>query len=89
LFSKKQKYEHSQLQKEPVKPERVDSMIPMQAKSVKPERIDSTAHFTAKIKEIPDEETFIPAETAPVFDTKEDIWGNYKPMVTDITTYKL
>jgi len=89
LFSKKQKYEHSQLRKEPVKPERVDSTIPMQVESVKPERIDSTAHFTAKIKEIPDEETFIPAETAPIFDTKEDIWDNYEPMVTDIDTYQL
>jgi hypothetical protein len=73
LFSKKQKYEHSQLLKE----------------LVKPEHVDSTAPFTAKIEEIPDEETFIPTETAPVFDTKEDIWDNYKPMVTDIATYQL
>jgi hypothetical protein len=73
LFSKKQKYEHSQLLKE----------------LVKPERVDSTAPFTAKIKEIPDKETFIPTQTAPIFDTKEDIWDNYKPMITDITTYQL
>jgi len=35
----------------------------------------------------------IPAqrETNPytIFDAKEDIWGNYKPMVTDIATYQL
>jgi hypothetical protein len=49
-----------------VKSEHIDSTIPTQVKSVKPECIDSTAPFTAKIKEIPDEETFIPAETAPV-----------------------
>jgi len=42
LFSKKQKYEHSRLPKEPVKPERVDS----------------TAPFTARIKEIPDVATY-------------------------------
>jgi len=73
LFSKKQKYEHSELLKEPVKPEHVDS----------------TAPFTMKIKEIPDEETFIPTETAPIFDTKEDIWNNYEPMVTNVATYQL
>jgi hypothetical protein len=72
-----------------VKPEHIDSTILTQVKSVKPECIDSTAPFTVKIKEIPDEETFIPAETAPVFDTKEDIWNNYEPMVTNIATYQL
>jgi hypothetical protein len=41
------------------------------------------------IKEIPEEEMTVPEETAPIFDTKEDIWGNYEPMVTDTTTYQL
>jgi hypothetical protein len=72
-----------------VKPEHVDSTILMQVESVKPECIDSTAHFTAKIEEIPDEETFIPAETASIFDTKKDIWDNYKLMVADIATYQI
>jgi len=44
---------------------------------------------SATVKEIPDEEMAIPEETAPIFDTKEDIWGNYEPMVTDIATYQL
>jgi hypothetical protein len=73
LFSKKQKYKHSQLPKEPVKPERIDSMAP----------------FTTMVEEIPDEETVIPTKTAPIFDTKEDIWNNYEPMVIDVATYQL
>jgi hypothetical protein len=89
LFEKKLKYEHSQLRKKPVKPECIDSMIPMQVESVTPEHIDSMAYPSASIKEIPDEEMIIPKETAPVFDTKEDIWGNYEPMVANITTYQL
>jgi hypothetical protein len=89
LFSKKPKYEYSHLPKKPVQSECVDSIILMQVESVKPERIDSTASFVAKIEEIPDKETYIPTETAPVFDTKEDIWNTYKPMVTDIATYQL
>jgi hypothetical protein len=56
---------------------------------VTPECIDSTTYPSASIEEIPDEEMTVPEETAPIFDTKEDIWGNYKPMVTDITTYQL
>jgi hypothetical protein len=88
LFQKKPKYEHSQLKK-PVKPECVDSMVLTKVESVIPECIDSTAYPSASIEEIPDEEMTIPEETAPVFDTKEDIWGNYEPMVTDITTYQL
>jgi hypothetical protein len=35
------------------------------------------------------EEMAVPEETAPVFDTKEDILENYEPMVTDITTYQI
>jgi hypothetical protein len=72
-----------------VKPEHVDSTIPMQVESVKPECIDSMAPFAAKIDDIPNEETFIPTETTPIFNTKEDIWDNYEPMVTNITTYQL
>jgi hypothetical protein len=53
LFSKKQKYKHSWLLKEPVKPECIDSTIPMQVESVKPEHVDSMAPLTAKIEEIP------------------------------------
>jgi len=64
-------------------------MVPMQVESVKPERVDSMTPFAAMIEEIPDKETFIPTETAPIFDTKEDIWNNYKPMVTDVATYQL
>jgi hypothetical protein len=56
---------------------------------VTPERIDSTTYPSTSIEEIPDEEMTVPKETAPVFDTKEDIWGNYEPMVTNITTYQL
>jgi hypothetical protein len=89
LFLKKQKYEHSRLPKEPVKPERIDSMILMQVESVSPERVDSMTPFSVKLEEIPDEDAFIPADTTPVFDTKEDIWDNYEPMVTDIATYQL
>jgi hypothetical protein len=44
---------------------------------------------SVRIEEIPDEETLTPAETAPIFDTKEDIWNNYEPMVTDVTTNQL
>jgi len=88
LFQKKPKYEHSQLKKS-VKPECIDSTIPMQVESVTPECIDSTTYPSASIEEIPDEEMVVPEETAPVFDTKEDIWENYEPMVTDITTYQL
>jgi hypothetical protein len=61
----------------------------MKVESVTPERIDSTTYPPASIEEIPDEEMTVPKETAPVFDTKEDIWGDYKPMVTNITTYQL
>jgi hypothetical protein len=61
----------------------------MQVESVTPEHIDSTTYPSASIEEIPDEEMMVPEETAPVFDTKEDIWENYEPMVTDITTYQL
>jgi hypothetical protein len=61
----------------------------MQVESVTPERIDSMAYPSASIKEIPDEEMIVPEETAPVFNTKEDIWGNYEPMVADIVTYQL
>jgi len=86
LFQKKPKYEHSQLKKS-VKPECVDSTVPTKVELVSPERIDSTTYPSVSIEEIPDEEMTVPEETAPVFDTKEDIWGNYEPMVTDITTY--
>jgi hypothetical protein len=82
------KYKHSQLKK-PVKPECVDSTIPTQVESVTPECIDSTTYPSTSIEEIPDEDMTVPEETAPVFDTKEDIWGNYEPMVTDIATYQL
>jgi hypothetical protein len=58
-------------------------------KSVKPECVDSTTYPSTSIEEIPDEEMTVPEETALVFDTKEDIWGNYEPMVTDIATYQL
>jgi hypothetical protein len=88
LFQRKLKYEHSQLKKS-VKPECVDSTIPTHVESVTPECIDSMTYPSASIEEIPDEEMTVPEETAPVFDTKEDIWGNYEPMVTDITTYQL
>jgi hypothetical protein len=89
LFLKKPKYEHSHLPKEPVKPEYVDSTVPIPIKPVKPEHIASMAPFTAKIKEIPDVDVHIPSKASPVFDTKEDIWGNYEPPVTDIPTYYL
>jgi hypothetical protein len=89
LFSKKLKYEHSHLPKEPVKPECIDSMVPIRIKPVEPEHIDSMAPFAAKIEEIPDEDTHIPNETSPVFNTKEDIWDDYKPPVTDVSTYYL
>jgi hypothetical protein len=56
---------------------------------VTPERIDSTALFSAKIKEIPDEDPHIPMETSPIFNTKEDIWNNYELPVTDVSTYSL
>jgi hypothetical protein len=72
-----------------VKPECVDSTVLTKVEPVTPERIDSTTCPSVSIKEIPDEEMTFPEETAPVFDTKEDIWGNYEPMVTDITTYQL
>jgi hypothetical protein len=89
LFIKKSKYEHSRLLKEPVKPDYVDSTVPMQIKPVTPECIDSMASFSAKIKEITDEDAHIPMETSPVFDTKEDIWNNYELPVTDVSTYLL
>jgi hypothetical protein len=88
LFQKKPKYEHSQLKKS-VKPECVDSTVLTKVEPVPPERIDSMTYPSASIEEIPDEEMIVPKETAPVFDTKEDIWGNYEPMVTNITTYQL
>jgi hypothetical protein len=88
LFSKKPNYEHSQLKKS-VKPECVDSTVPTKVESVTPECIDSTTYPSASIEEIPDEEMTIPEEMAPIFDTKEDIWGNYEPMVTNITTYQI
>jgi hypothetical protein len=72
-----------------VKPECIDSTVPTKVEPVTPERIDSMTYLSVSIKEIPDEEMTVPEETAPVFDTKEDIWGNYKPMVTDISTYQL
>jgi hypothetical protein len=72
-----------------VKPECVDSTVLMKVEPVTPERIDSTTYPSASIEEIPDEEMTVPEEMAPVFDTKEDIWGNYEPMVTDITTYQI
>jgi hypothetical protein len=60
---------------------------------VKPEHIDSKIPLTASIEEIPDKEepasTSIPEETSRVFDTKEDIWDNFEPPVTDISTYLL
>jgi hypothetical protein len=56
---------------------------------VTPERIDSTTCPSASIEEIPNEEMTVPEEMAPIFDTKEDIWENYEPMVTDIVTYQL
>jgi hypothetical protein len=58
-------------------------------KSVKPECIDSMTYPSTSIEEIPDEEMTVLEEMAPIFDTKEDIWGNYEPMVTDIATYQL
>jgi len=61
----------------------------MKVEPVTPERIDSTTYPSASVEEIPDEEMTVPEETAPIFDTKEDIWGNYESMVTDITTYQL
>jgi hypothetical protein len=88
-FLKKPKYKHLRLPKEPVKPEYVDSTVPMQVEPVKPECIDSTAPFSTKIKEIPNEDMHIPSETSSIFDTKEDIWGNYKPPVADVSTYYL
>jgi hypothetical protein len=89
LFQKKKlKYEHSQLKKS-VKPECVDSMVPTKVEPVTPERIDSMTYPSVSIEEIPNEEMTVPEETAPIFDTKEDIWGNYEPMVTDITAYQL
>jgi hypothetical protein len=64
-------------------------MVPTKVEPVTPERIDSTTYPSASIEEIPNEEMTVPEETAPIFDTKEDIWGNYESMVTDITTYQL
>jgi len=61
----------------------------MQVESVTPERIDSTTYPSASIEEIPDKEMIVPEETAPVFNTKDDIWENYEPMVTNIATYQL
>jgi hypothetical protein len=76
LFLKKQRYKHSQLLKEPVKPEYIDSTVPMQVEPVSPEHIDSMTPFSMKIEEIPDEEAHIPTESSPIFNTKEDIWNN-------------
>jgi hypothetical protein len=64
-------------------------MIPTKVEPVTPGPIDSTTYPSASIEEIPDEEMTVPEEMAPIFDTKEDIWGNYEPMVSDITTYQL
>jgi hypothetical protein len=89
LFSKKPKYEHSCLPKEPVKPECIDSTVLVSTEPVKPEHIDSMAPFTAKVEQIPDEDVHIPSETSPVFNTKEDIWGNYELSVDDVSTYYL
>jgi len=72
-----------------VKPECVDSTVLTKVEPVTPERIDSMTYPSASIEEIPDEEMTVLEETAPVFNTKEDIWGNYEPMVTNITTYQL
>jgi hypothetical protein len=47
------------------------------------------AYPSASIEEILDEDMIVPEETAPIFNTKEDIWGNYEPMVADIATYQL
>jgi len=88
LFQRKPKYKHSQLKKS-VKPECVDSTVLTKVEPVTPEHIDSMTYPSASIEEIPDEEMTVPEETAPVFDTKEDIWGNYESMVTNITTYQL
>jgi hypothetical protein len=68
------------------------STIQTKVKSVKPEHIDFTVLPPPTIEEILDEESIpshIPDETAPVFDTKEDIWNSYEPMVTDVSTYLL
>jgi hypothetical protein len=89
LFSKKLKCKHSHLLKEPVKPECIDSTVPIQIKPVKPEHIDSMAPFAAKIEEIPDEDIHIPNKTSPIFHTKEDIWDDYEPPVTNVSTYYL
>jgi len=64
-------------------------MVPMQIESVSPECIDSMAPFSAKIEEVPDEDMYIPTETSPIFNTKEDIWNNYELPVTDVSTYYL
>jgi len=49
--------------------------------------------LTASIEEVPDEEELAPApipdKASKIFDTKEDIWDNYKPAVNDISTYLL
>jgi hypothetical protein len=94
LFAKVPKYAHSKLPKKSVKPECVDSTILVPAGSVKPEHIDSTIPLTASIEEIPDGKerpapTPIPNKTSGIFDTKEDIWENFKPPVYDVSTYLL
>jgi hypothetical protein len=93
LFTKAPKYAHSKLPRKSVKPECIDSTIPVPAGSVKPERIDSTVPLMASIEEVPDEERLIPIsiphETLPVFDTKENIWENFEPPVHDISAYLL
>jgi hypothetical protein len=73
LFTGKLTYEHSHLPKRPVKPEYIDSMAP----------------FSARIEKVLDEDVHIPTEISPIFDTKEDIWNNYEPPGTDVSTYHL
>jgi hypothetical protein len=91
LFTKTPKYAHSKLPKESVKPKCIDSTILVNVRSVKPEHIDSMIPMTASIKEVPDEEEPIPIpnETLRVFNTKEDIWENYEPPINDVSTYLL
>jgi hypothetical protein len=93
LFTKIPKYTHSKLQKESVKPECIDSTIPVSTRLVKPEHIYSMIPLTASIEEVPDEERSIPVsipnKTLQVFDTKEDIWENFEPPVYDVSAYLL
>jgi hypothetical protein len=93
LFDKTPKYAHSKLLKRSVKPECIDSMILTPIKSVKPECIDSMIPLSASIEEVPDKEelvlAYIPNESSKTFNTKEDIWDNFEPPITDISTYLL